>query len=259
MLCIIGEVFYKKRKNGWNEKWVMTKCKCGSLTEKQYHKIKNGSVSSCSSYCTLIDRTNHKPLKINSMHNGWTIKSKPIRLDNSIFYICLCKCGREVRKRTSEINKHDASCYKCSDLYGSHGLSKTTLYSRYQGIVSRCYRKYDSSYERYGGRGITVCQEWLDDFLSFYNWAINNGFSEDLTIDRIDNNKGYSPSNCRWVDIYAQANNKRNTLFIKTIRGSIPLGLFSRENNLIYHRVFYAFKKGLSVKEIKEYAKTSND
>ena len=81
-------------------------------------------------------------------------------------------------------------------------------------MKSRCYRKTCPNYHRYGGRGITICDDWLDDFMNFYNWSMENGYSDELSIDRIDNNKGYSPSNCRWSSAKEQANNTRSTIFL---------------------------------------------
>ena len=74
----------------------------------------------------------------------------------------------------------------------------------------RCYNTNRSQYTDYGGRGIVVCQEWLDDFMNFYNWAIDNGYKDGLTIDRINNDGNYEPDNCRWVDSKTQQRNRRN-------------------------------------------------
>lgn len=95
-----------------------------------------------------------------------------------------------------------------------HGKRYTRLYNILDKIKQRCYNKNNTSYENYGGRGIKICEEWLNDFDVFYNWAYENGYDDTLTIDRIDNNKSYSPDNCRWVDRKTQANNKRNNVYL---------------------------------------------
>ena len=81
-------------------------------------------------------------------------------------------------------------------------------------MIRRCHHKKDKDYKNYGERGISVCQKWRDDFMSFYDWAMNNGYNETLTLDRIDNDGNYEPSNCRWATIKEQSNNTRFNRYI---------------------------------------------
>ena len=100
-----------------------------------------------------------------------------------------------------------------------HNLHDTRLYNIWSGIKQRCYYKSHHDYKNYGARGIKICDEWLNDFKSFYNWAMANGYDENAprgkcTIDRIDVNGDYEPKNCKWVDIKVQANNKRTNCYV---------------------------------------------
>lgn len=95
-----------------------------------------------------------------------------------------------------------------------HGLSKTRLYKMFQNMKSRCYNPNAERYDRYGGRGITICDEWLNDFKSFYNWANMNGYNKKLSIERIDVNGNYEPSNCCFIKLGNQSSNTTRNIKI---------------------------------------------
>lgn len=92
-----------------------------------------------------------------------------------------------------------------------HGLVDHRLFGIWSGMKTRCYNENNKDFKDYGGRGITICDEWLADFLCFYNWAMENGYQDDLTIDRMDVNGNYEPSNCKWSTRGEQARNQRRT------------------------------------------------
>ena len=96
-----------------------------------------------------------------------------------------------------------------------HGLSKTRLHRIWHSMYCRCYYPSTNQYKNYGGKGIKVCEEWkhIEGFVRFYTWAINNGYKEDLTLDRINNEKDYCPENCRWITIKEQSNHRTNNVF----------------------------------------------
>ncbi len=117
-----------------------------------------------------------------------------------------------------------------------HGGNNTRLFFTWKSMLDRCRRPKNKQYKDYGGRGITVCSEW-EDFTVFREWALNNGYTDSLTIDRIDNDKGYCPSNCRWANKYTQSNNKSNNRKI-TYRGETKtLAQWCKELNLNYGTV----------------------
>ena len=96
-----------------------------------------------------------------------------------------------------------------------HGLSHTRLHRIWHSMYCRCYYKTTNQYKNYGGKGIKVCNEWkhIEGFINFYNWAIHNGYKEELTLDRIDNEKDYCPENCRWSTPKFQSNHKTNNVY----------------------------------------------
>ena len=130
-----------------------------------------------------------------------------------------------------------------------HGYSRTKIYRTYQRMKNRCYNPNFPHYEIYGGRGIKVCDEWLNDSLAFIMWSFENGYQEGLSIDRIDPNGNYEPSNCRWITMNEQANNKRNSLFF-TINGiKKTQAQWCREYNIPVNNVQRRLKMGWDIEK----------
>ena len=128
---------------------------------------------------------------------------------------CRCDCGNHVTVRGNALhtgNTMSCGCLRvdtCKGTKTTHGSSKTRLFYTYNNMKHRCYYKKSKDYENYGGRGICVCDEWLHSFETFKKWALENGYSEGLSIDRIDPNGNYCPENCRWTTMQVQGKNKR--------------------------------------------------
>ena len=129
-------------------------------------------------------------------------------------YICGF-CGNEFKTVIANVKrKHTNSCgcynkIKVSESTKKHGLFRTRLYNIWNNMKMRVNNPQHTHYQSYGGRGITICDEWKNDFMSFHDWAMSNGYSDELSIDRIDNDGNYEPNNCRWTNQVIQSRNQR--------------------------------------------------
>lgn len=130
------------------------------------------------------------------------------------YYKCICECGNEIIVEGYHLLRNktkSCGCLKHKAHHVTHGLGKPTTFSHWVNMKTRCLNKNNVKYKSYGGRGINICDEWLS-FENFHYWAINNGFREDLTLERIDVNGNYEPNNCTWITMEQQAKNKRNVV-----------------------------------------------
>ena len=143
-------------------------------------------------------------------------------------FLCQCDCGNTTIVDIYHLvhgRIKSCGCYqKERALLGAKSrkfpeyMTSSRLYTIWNGIKSRCYAQKSTSYKRYGANGITMCDEWKNDFVSFYNWSIENGYADNLTLDRINGAGNYEPSNCRWVSYTEQANNTKANVFL-TLNG----------------------------------------
>lgn len=130
-----------------------------------------------------------------------------------------------------------------------HGMRHTRLYNIWRSMNQRCYNTNTINYERYGGRGIRVCDEWRHDFVAFRDWAVANGYTDNLTIDRKDANGNYNPSNCQWATYKEQANNKRSNRLLELHGVSHTLGEWASITGIKLATIWARLNKGWSVEE----------
>ncbi len=153
------------------------------------------------------------------------------RKNGHVVWVCKCNCKNKTICKVTTSNlksKHSTSCgCKRLESVSSHKLSNHKLYSIWRGMKQRCYNKKHTRYVDWGGRGIIVCKEWKNNFLSFYNWAISNGYGKNLTIDRENNDGNYNPKNCRWITKKAQSFNRRRKKKFK----NRPVGIVKSGKN----------------------------
>lgn len=194
-----------------------------------------------------IDLTGYRFGRLTVLHHKITPGPKT-------FWVCRCDCGKEVMVGSGELKSGNTKSCGClrretsskflKNKSKKHGMFGTRIYHIWDGMKARCYNKSHVAYKNYGGRGVTVCDEWRNSFESFYGWAMSHGYQNDLTIDRIDNDGNYCPENCRWATALEQATNKRNVILLK-IRGETkPISEWSRETGLSKECIKYRIKSG---------------
>ena len=165
------------------------------------------------------------------------------------FWICECDCGNITSSRSDGLlsgAKKSCGCRKARvsaenvSKNHKHKQSGTRLYCIWQGMKARCYNPHDTRFDRYGGRGIKVCDEWKADFQNFFLWALENGYSETLQIDRIDNDGDYCPDNCKWSTHQEQSRNRSTNVNITIGNSTKSLTewceIFQLDFKMIYSR-----------------------
>lgn len=239
-------------------------CKCGNFVFVSSQKLRSLHTTSCG-----CKKKHNKGARFNDLTDRKFGRLKVIKFlepeereNKRKCWLCECKCG--------SIKSYDASkllggttlscgCGKSErigNLNRKYRVSNKRLYSVYKAMMDRCFDKDNEEYKNYGGRGITVCDEWKENFDNFAEWAFKNAFDAnakrgECTIDRIDNDKGYSPDNCRWITELEQQNNRRYHRYAVYQEDRYTLSQLSRKLNIPYMFIWHRYvEKGMTIQEI---------
>lgn len=199
--------------------------------------------------------------KIGDKYHRLTVISELFILDHKGRVICQCECGTIKTFIFCQIksgNSKSCGCYKkeMSKNNGkgniTHGLTNHKLYHVWNNIKDRCNNPNCVVYHNYGKRGISICKEWVDDFQTFYDWSMNNGYSEKLDIDRINNDGNYEPSNCRYVTRVVNTRNRRTSKLLTYKNQTKNLYDWADEFNINHHTIFKRLRTGYTIEEALE-------
>lgn len=199
-------------------------------------------------------------VKTNSRFGKLTILEESTSVNKVRTFKCMCDCGNECSKSIKALRKEGISscgCYqkefnnspRLDARSENHIHVKTRLYSIWVGMKKRCYNENSRAFKWYGAKGIVVFENWKISFLNFRKWSLENGYSDNLTIDRLDSDKNYEPSNCRWIPLEDQNRNKKNNRKVIFEGKEICVSEVSRITGKPYTTIILRLNKGLTIKE----------
>lgn len=192
-------------------------CDCGNECVRIFKEVRSGHTTTCG--CRRTRYKDYHDDFIGQKFNRLTIIGYDgITNDHKMLAKCKCDCGNIHIATLKDVkNGHIKSCgclqkEIARNRFLIDNRTNERLYTIYVNMKARCYNVDSPNYKHYGGRGIIICKEWLNDYTTFKTWSLNNGYNDNLSIDRINVNGNYEPSNCRWTTQLVQGNNKRNTI-----------------------------------------------
>ena len=176
---------------------------------------------------------------------------------SEVQWLCKCDCGTIVAVNGKSLRRGQTKSCGCirdeltAERFTTHGATKSDktnhdyrIYAIWRTMIDRCYNPHCTGYDRYGGRGIIVCAEWLHSFEAFRMWAKNNGYQENLSIDRLNGMEGYTPENCRWATPVQQTRNRKCTRFLTYMGEKKTIMEWATKYNLPYHVVKNRINRG---------------
>lgn len=254
MLTVISEAQPRfTPKSGITRMWNCM-CECGTETVVSGGHLKSGSTKSCG--CLKHRRPKRFKNLEGQKFGRLTVMSlgdkhtSPSGQTHTVWN-CVCECGNTIAVMANSLQTGNTMSCGCLllDKTTKHGLSRDSGKHRISVIhahmISRCKNSNDNAYKYYGGRGITVCKEW-EDLKTFADWAFNNGYDDYLTIDRIDVNGNYEPSNCRWITMREQQNNKRSSVRLSYKGKTHTISEWAQILNVKYDTLYSRYRYGQS-------------
>lgn len=246
-------------------------CDCGNTAVVSGNLLKRGHTTSCGCYHREQQRKNTilQPKDISGQKFGTLTAIKIVGSDskNKALWECVCDCGAVVVKSGAGLrNGNIKSCGDRSKHAIKHGGYKDRLFKVYAAIKQRCCNPNYFQYKDYGGRGITVCQAWLNDYRAFRDWAYANGYAEEIlpnglnkwTIERIDVNGNYEPENCTFITTQEQQFNKRDNVVLNYKGETKTATEWANQLNISPHIIWNRLKSGWSVEETLETPKLNS-
>lgn len=251
-LTVIKRVENRKQNNGRSVVQWLCRCDCGNEVKVTGDGLKNGTQSCGCIRRTAIDLTGQRFGFLVVLNQTEDYISPHGVLSHQ--WLCQCDCGNKVIVTASNLKKKKSGTKSCGCMHHpkTHGLTDSRIYKTWTNMKQRCNNPNHKAYKNYGGRGIKVCDEWNNSSETFFKWAFENGYDDNLELDRIDNNLGYSPDNCRWITHKEQQLNKRNNRLVKYNGETKPLILWQQKLDFDYHRVNERLLRGWNVKRAFE-------
>jgi len=248
-------------KDASNKKKWLCKCICGREIPVIEGNLKSGNSIRCGHGDCPSKRKDITGKRFGNLVVKNFVESKPAYVggSNQLYWLCKCDCGNEIIVRYSSLSGgHTKSCgclqkeTQAQRLF-KHGDSRTRLYRTYQNIKARCYCESATEYEHYGGRGIRVCNAWINDYMQFKNWSLSHGYKPRLTIDRVNVNDDYTPENCRWVSMKEQSENKRTSHIIPLKGKDYTLSQLVSITDIKRGNWYYRLQQGWDAEQIIKY------
>jgi hypothetical protein len=239
--------FDKRNKSGiiyW-----LCQCECGTIKSVSGGGLKYGNSKSCG--CLNSNQIGERSkIDLTGKRFGKLIVIKRLERKNNQTgkWLCKCDCGGTNEVRTTDLTGGNTKSCGCLTTY-KHGGTGTRLFHIWDNMKRRCGAAKNSSYKDYGGRGIRVCDEWLD-FAVFKEWALLHGYAENLTIDRKDNNGNYEPDNCRWATMKEQGNNQRGNINITYNGETKTLKQWSEFLGIKYITLLFRIRYGWTIEDV---------